>query len=99
MKDQTEQSAGMAVAFAGQGTAIFLRRQFDGSIRKEMKRLDSYVTFVERSKDPMVVACKWVPAEQMSHALLAQSRCERVACVDRCVHPGCICDPDTNTCR
>lgn len=99
MRDQTEQSAGVAVAFAGEGTAVFLLRQPDGSHRKEMKRLDSYVAFVEQSKDPLVVACKWVPAERMSYALLAQSSCEGVACVDRCVHPGCLCDPHTNTCR
>ena len=34
----------------------------------------------------------------MSYQLLRVAQCAGVACVDRCVHPGCVCDPDTNTC-
>lgn len=98
MKDQTEQSAGVMVATLGDGTAIFLLRQADGSKRKEMTPMNSYGTFLELATNPDVVACKWVPSKQMSYQLLSRSQCAGVPCVDRCVHPGCICDPDTNTC-
>lgn len=98
MKDQTEQSAGVMVATLGDGTAILLLRQADGSKRKEMVRLDSYKKFLKFADNPDVVACKWVPSKQMSYQLLSQSQCAGVPCVDRCVHPGCICNPDTNMC-
>jgi hypothetical protein len=98
MKDQTDRSGGVMVASIGEGTAIFLMRQPDGSTRKVMSRLESYVRFEELAKNPDVVACKWVPEQLMSYQLLRTAQCAGVACVDRCVHPGCICNPDTSTC-
>lgn len=98
MKDQTDPAVRGNINPAENGTAILLVRQSDGSKRKEMHSLGSYLSFSQMADRPDVVACKWVPDRVMSFRALQASQCAGVACVDRCVHPGCMCDPDTNIC-
>jgi len=98
MKDQTDQDSAAITGAEDRGTGVYLRREPDGSKRKMLIRVRSYVDYEEYANDPAVIACRWVPEQIMSYPDLENTSCVPVACVDRCIRRGCLCDPDTNTC-
>lgn len=98
MKDQTHNAATIAEGHVQFGTAVLLVRQPDGSNRKMLRQAGSYREYLEMGDNPLVVAGKWVPESVMPFQQLVMTNCQAVVCVDRCVHPGCICDEKLGVC-
>jgi hypothetical protein len=98
MKDQTDYACAAITGPEDRGTGVYLRLESDGSTRKVLIRVRSYVEFVDHAEDPAVIACRWVPEQIMSYLDLQNTSCIPDACVDRCIRLGCLCHPNTKMC-
>lgn len=98
MQDQTEPVFSVGTGVLEPGTAVLLLLEPSGTRRKALVYVESFADFEAIGKSPDVVAGKWVPESVARYEQLKNSPCAGVVCVNSCVHPGCVCDPVSQTC-